>query len=94
MCHNVVVGERHNEFREPNQVVGGGRQGEGPSDFLDSSIFRLSEAADGLHPAEAFLDPLANALADRLAGMARGGPVDGGATAGVSRDVRGHVDLA
>ena len=47
-------------------------------------------AADRLHPAERLLDALADSLARRVAGVARGAAIDG-RPAQTSRDVRAHV---
>lgn len=55
----------------------------------------LAQPGDSLGPAKRLLSPLADALADGVAGMARGSAVDGRASsAGVLRQVRGDVDLA
>ena len=48
----------------------------------------LPQASDGFDPAEGLLDPLANALADRVAGMAGGAAIDGRPPA---RKVLSHV---
>src|SRR5580658_837351 len=82
------------QFRDTDQVVGCGCESEGPSDFFEPSVFCFSEARDGLHPAEAFLDAFADSLADGIARMTGCATVDGRTAAGVLRDVRRHVDLA
>ncbi|MGO9428327.1 LEPR-XLL domain-containing protein [Rhodoblastus sp.] len=47
------------QFRQPHQIVGGGCEGEGPADPFTASEPRLLLSGDGLDPAEAFLDLLA-----------------------------------
>src|SRR5262249_14956145 len=55
----------------------------------------LAQPGDGLHPAERLLDPLADALARRVAAMTRSPFVDRRpSAAGVLRDMRAHVDGA
>src|SRR5262245_37790724 len=72
---------------------GGGSEGEGPSDFLDPSVLRLPQAGHGLHPAEAFFDPLTDTQTGGVGGMVRCAPIDGGTAAGVASDVQRYVDL-
>ena len=81
--------------RQADQVVGCHRQGELPVDFGQAAVPGLAQPGDGLGPAERLLDPLADALADGVAGMARGAAVDCRASpTGVLRQVWGNVDLA
>jgi hypothetical protein len=55
----------------------------------------LAQAATGLDPAEPFLDPLADALADGIASMASGVSVNGRtAVGGVLRHMRRDLELA
>lgn len=65
------------QSRQAYEIVGGRGEGEGPSDPVDAAQHRPPHAADGLHPAECFLDPLTDPLARGIAGMAGGAPVDG-----------------
>jgi hypothetical protein len=58
------------------QVVGCSREGEGPTDAIAYPELGLLLAADRLHPAEGFLDPFADALADGVSGVSRGSAVD------------------
>src|SRR6185437_14999876 len=76
------------ELRQPRQIVGGGREGEGPTDALATAELGPLLACDRLDPAKSFLDPLANALANRIARVSRRPAVDRrGAAACVLRDV-------
>lgn len=61
---------------QPDEVVGGGGEGEGPADALDATVSGLSQARGLLDPAEDLLDALSNDLADGVAGMPRGAVVD------------------
>src|SRR5438094_9700572 len=72
------------------EVVGGHREGEHPADAFASPESRLATQPHGLQPPEHFLDALAEPLADRVAGMARGARVERGDL--LLRDVRGHVE--
>jgi len=45
------------------------RQAQGQTNILGTLMAGLAQATTGLHPTEPFLDPLANALADGIAGM-------------------------
>ena len=65
------------QLRDTDDVVGGGTEGEGPSDFSQAPELRLSHAGHRFHPSEPLLDALADALARRVAGMPGGTPVDG-----------------
>ena len=67
---------RH-ELRQPHKIVGGGREGEGPSDAVTPTELRLVLPCNGLDPAECLLDALADAQDDAIAAMARRAPVDG-----------------
>ncbi len=55
----------------PVLIVGGGREGEGPSNPVAATELRLVLPRNGLDPAERLLDPLADAQADGIAGMPR-----------------------
>jgi hypothetical protein len=67
---------RLRKLPQPRQIVGGGREGEGPSDAFVGAELGSLLAGDHLDPAEGFLDPLADALAQSVAGMARRAAVD------------------
>ena len=58
------------EFRDPEQVVRGTHQISSETGPRDPSIAAATEVADGLHPAEDLLDPLADALANGVSGPA------------------------
>jgi hypothetical protein len=64
------------QSRQAHEVVGCGDEGEGRADAVEAAQHRAAEPANGLHPAEGFLDAPANALAGRVDGMARGASVD------------------
>jgi hypothetical protein len=59
---------RH-QLRHPDQVVGGGHEIRPEAVACETPVAALAPAADGLAPAEDFLDPLPRALAQRVAGM-------------------------
>jgi hypothetical protein len=58
------------ELGQPRQIVGRSREGESPSDAIASPKFGLRLPAHRLGPAEAFLDALAQPLADCVARLA------------------------
>lgn len=64
---------------QPDRVVSGGGEGEGegPADPIGAAEFCLALTGDSLHSAERFLDAFSDALARRVAGMARRAPVNG-----------------
>src|SRR3979411_3464500 len=72
---------RSEELRETDQIVGRHGEGEAPSHTWQAPKSRLPLAGDRLCPAENLFNPLADALADGIAGMARRAPVDGRAAA-------------
>src|SRR5918997_3784523 len=85
---------RLQQLGDADQVVGGSGEGEAPPDALEPSVAGLAQAARDLDPAERLLDPLADALAQGVAGMPRGSTVDGrGPVRVVLGDVRGYVHL-
>src|SRR3984893_18683902 len=63
-------------LRDANEIVGGGGKDKKPRDQLPSAMTGLTQTADGLHPAERFLDPLALLHADGIARMAGRARVD------------------
>src|SRR3972149_4671144 len=86
---------RCEDFRDADQVVGSGGEREEPIDQRAAAMAGLAQAAHGLDPAEALLDALALDLADGVAGMARGAPIDRRAAGlGVLRPVRGGAQGA
>jgi hypothetical protein len=77
VCSSPARSCRHRQqFGQPRQVVGRSREGEVPTDAIASSELGLLLPADRLHPAEGFLDPFADALADGISGVSRGAAVD------------------
>jgi hypothetical protein len=46
------------QHRQPHQIIGGGGEGERPSDAIGAAKSRLALTSHGLHPAESFLDAL------------------------------------
>jgi hypothetical protein len=67
---------RLEQLGQPDQVAGRGGQGEHPADPGGAAMPGLAQAAGGLDPTEGFLDPLADALADDVAGIARRPAID------------------
>ena len=79
---------------QANEVVGRGLTREGHVDALAASHPDTAQEPKLLAPPESLLDPLADALAERVAGMARRASVKGGASpccvaGNVRRDVHG-----
>src|SRR5215469_2962670 len=68
------------QLGDSEQVVGSGNQLGMHLNSFPAAVAGFTQAPDGLHPAERFLHLLANALADRVAGMARGAAIDGRAS--------------
>src|ERR1700730_3732320 len=64
------------KLRDANEIVGGGGKDKKPLDQLPPAMTGLTQTADGLHPAERFLDPLALLHADGIARMAGRARVD------------------
>src|SRR4051794_18268864 len=76
------------ELRQPHQIVGGGCEGEGPSDTIAAAEPGLLLPGHDLDPAERFLDAFPVTLADGIAAVLRRAAVDRrAATAGVLRDM-------
>lgn len=69
------IGEK---LGDPDEIVGGGREGEDGLDLGSGADLDLGEPGLDLDPAEGLLDPLAAALADLVADMARRAAIDGG----------------
>jgi hypothetical protein len=64
------------------------------SDLVQSTIFCLFQTCDGLHLAEAFLDALADVLADGIAGVTGRTSIDGRVAARVLCVMRRHIVVA
>src|ERR1700751_3573505 len=81
---------------DSEQVVSGSHQIGTHLHPLASAVAGLAQAADGLHPAECFLDALPNSLAHRVTLTAAGTGVECGASsAGVILcHVRGDIERA
>src|SRR6478735_3856193 len=76
------------DLRNANEIVGGSGQNKEPFDQGPSAMACLAQTADGLDPAEGFLDPLPLDRADAIAGVAGRAGIDGRAAVGiVLRDV-------
>src|SRR4029077_4459270 len=82
-------------FRDANEIVGGGCQHKEPLHQVTTAMACLAQAADGLHPAERLFDPFALDRADAIAVMAGGARIDRRtAVGGVLRDMRGAAWFA
>ncbi len=66
------------QARDSRQVVGGSDQVSVPLHPRASAIAGFAPPADGLHPAEALLDPFAHPLTDRITRMPSGARVERG----------------
>src|SRR6185312_16136716 len=83
------------EFRQSDEIVGHGSKREGPANLVSPSMSGFAQPADGLHPAEGFLDPLTCTLAHGVTRVPRCPSVDGRASArDILRDVRNDTLLA
>ena len=60
----------------PDQVVGGYREGESPTNSGDSTMTGLAQSGDRLEPAENLFYSFAPSLAEHVAGMASAASVD------------------
>jgi hypothetical protein len=76
--HGLLISLRRagQQSRQSDEVAGGGREAEGPSDPFDGAESRLSLPGGGFCPAEYFLDTLAYTPADRVTGMSGRASVD------------------
>src|SRR4029077_4336829 len=82
-------------FRDANEIVGGGCQHKEPLHQVTTAMACLAQAADGLHPAERLFDPVALDRADAIAVMAGGARIDRRTAVGVVlRDMRGAAAFA
>jgi hypothetical protein len=64
------------QFGQADKVVGRHRESELPIDLQQSAMPHFAQARHRLGPAKGFLDPFADALRDRIAGMTGGAFVD------------------
>jgi hypothetical protein len=74
-----------------HQVVGRGREGEGPTDSGDSTMTSLAQSGDRLEPAEDLFHSYAPLLAEQVAGVASAASVD--RTVDLLRNMRGDSML-
>src|SRR5689334_3528947 len=83
------------DLRDANEIVGSSGQNKEPFDQRPSAMACLAQTANGLDPAEGFLDPLPLDRADAIAGVAGRAGIDGRAAVRVVlRDVRRAAALA
>src|SRR5271155_1913498 len=66
-CRWTHLACRGQELRQADDVVGGHGEDESGADFGEATHLNLRQTANCLGPAEAFLDALAQPLADRIA---------------------------
>src|ERR1700734_2894735 len=66
-CRRTHLARRGEELWQTDDIVGGYGEDEGGPDLVEAAHFHLREAGDRLAPTEAFLDALAQPLADRIA---------------------------
>ena len=64
------------QIPQPDQVIGGGGEGELPIHQGDAAMPELAQAADGLHPAEDLFHEFSFPLTHVIARMPRGPTVD------------------
>ena len=78
------------QIPHPNQIVGGGREGEDPSDTPEAAILGFALARHSLEPSEELFHQLALPLADWITGVPGGAGIDSAAarTVGVLRYLR------
>ena len=60
---------RLDEFRNSDQIIGGGCEGEDRGDLFSASVLHPSDSTDCLHPAEPLLDALSDALTEFVTRM-------------------------
>src|SRR3954447_21233229 len=83
---------RSQQARQAHQVVGHSRKAERQTDPLPASEAGSAQAGNRLAPAKDLLDPLADLLAQSIAGVPGDAAINGGAApGGLLRHVRGHV---
>src|SRR6202167_3296040 len=80
------------KLRQSRQIVGGGREGEGPSDAFAAAELGSLLARDSLDPAKGLFDSLADALADRIARDPLGMAVGFGQTTSTMRPLRFSIN--
>ena len=93
---STLRGYRLEEISQTDQIVAGHRQDEVKVDFVGPAKFGLAHAADSFAPAKTFLNAFADALADRIGGVASGAPVQRRAAAArvILRHMRRDIELA
>ena len=64
------------QIPQPDQVIGGGGEGERPIHQGDAAMPELAQAADGLHPAEDLFHEFSFPLTHVIARLPRGPTVD------------------
>ena len=74
------------ESSQSDQVISGAGEGEDGRHLGKAAVQKLAQGSGGLHPAEGFLDHLAPALGEIVAGPAGGAGIDG-----VIAALAGHV---
>ena len=81
---------------DAQEVVGGRYQVGMHLNSLTSTIASFAQTADGLHPAERFLDPFANPLTDSVTAMAHGARIERrtAGTGQVTCHMRGDIERA
>jgi hypothetical protein len=67
----IQLTRRSQELGQANEMAGGHGEGEHGADLVEAAHLQLPEPTHRLAPAEAFLNPLAQPLADRIAGSPR-----------------------
>jgi len=77
------------ECSDSDDVVDGSGHEEPGSVAFSGDVAEFASASDGLDPAEGFLNPFPDALAQLMAAVSGGAPVDrAGPVGGVRRDMR------
>jgi hypothetical protein len=78
-----------------HQVVGRAGEGEDPIDFQRSAMQNFEQQRNSFQPAKTFFDALPLLLADDIAALPRGAPINGAAASSpkVLRHVRGHPQV-
>ena len=82
------------QIPQPDQVIGGGGEGELPIHQGDAAMPELAQAADGLHPAEDLFHEFSFPLTHVIARMPRGPTVDRTpAGSGLASELRAQGDF-
>src|SRR5712691_12383311 len=98
-CRSVVIavlppssGSRARQIAHPHQIVGHQCEGKHPTDSSQPPMPSLTQAGDGLEPAEDFFYPFAFLLANRVARMASGALIDN--AGGLARNMWSYLVVA